>query len=61
MTGEPRISVTLHREILERLLPGVLDNAETRAQGFTSESERRSWVAGHIGAHLEALLRGRTP
>jgi hypothetical protein len=55
----PTIMVSLRREIVERLMPGVIHNAETLAQSFTDESERRSWITGHIGAHLEAWLNGR--
>ena len=54
-----RIAVTLDRGLVERLLPGVLHDAEIQAQGFSLDSERRSWLAGRVGAHLEALLSER--
>lgn len=56
MTGEPTILVALDRKLVERLVPGVIHDAETRSQGFENP-DRWRWIAGHIGVHVEAVLR----
>lgn len=57
MSGGPTILVALDRELVERLLePGAIATAERRAEGF-SERERWRWIAGHLGARIEAALR----
>ena len=57
MTGGPAILVALPRELVERLAPGAIREAELHAQGFADKLEREAWIAGNVGAHLEAALR----
>ena len=57
MSGGPTILVALDRELVERLLEsGAIELAERRADGFP-EPERWRWIAGHLGARIEAVLR----
>ena len=56
MSDGPNILVSLPRELVDQLAPGAIRDAEIRSQGF-EDPDRWRWIAGHIGAHLEAVLR----
>ena len=59
MSAEPTILVSLDRELVEQLAPGAIRDAEARARAFEDEIERRMWIAGRVGIHLEAALPAR--
>jgi hypothetical protein len=54
----PTILVSLDRALVGQLLPGAIEDAETRAQGFADDRERQAWIAGRIGIQLEQLMPG---
>ncbi len=54
----PTILVRVDRRLVEQLLPGAIAEAETLALGFADSAERRTWVAGRLGARLEQRLSG---
>ncbi|MGD0386386.1 MAG: hypothetical protein ABSB73_09650 [Solirubrobacteraceae bacterium] len=46
------VLVSLPRTLVERLAPGAIADAHDIAQGFDRPSERRAWIAGHLGHHV---------
>lgn len=58
MTPTLTILVALDRNLIEQLIGAeVLRDAELRGRAFKDEHERRLWIAGRVGLHLEAAIR----